>query len=476
MSSDSAAQTVQVSPSLPTESVTTSRKNSTDTSGAGKKDPDAKATSTRSAPAARPVGGSSKPERPEEKDTARTQAGAGESRAQSPESTRARSTESKGVLSSLASLAPRGSARRAGSGTRDVDTAAESSATATAASSRASSPGNTRDPDIRSRTSTGRKGGGSVSADADADADGAARRPAGRPGARALLRGSHRTVLTVAAVTGVVLVAGVLVGLRGGGAQDTAAPDPAASLFEPGEDGGSRGSVPGAIPLPTGHKSGSPSAAPTGGGPASHGAKKAAAAAVAADGGTSDSSSKSSSSSHDGGKTGSGSSSSSSSTHHSASTSSTTGTNSSTSTGGSTSPGGASGSGGSAAPGVMVFSHASGRCITVTGGQGKDGSPLQIRDCSGSTAQKWTFASDGTIRAFGLCMDAAGASTANGTVVQLAKCNGGPAQQFRLNARHDLTNVMANQCVDVKDQSTANGTRLQLWTCAGTGNQKWSKK
>ncbi|MGW5652642.1 ricin-type beta-trefoil lectin domain protein [Streptomyces humi] len=274
-------------------------------------------------------------------------------------------------------------------------------------------------------------------------------------------------MLTVAAVTGVVLVAGVLVGLRGGGSGHAkAGPDPAATLLEPGGDGGAQAGVPGALLPSSGHRSGAtPDAAAAGHtGHGQSGDGKHAASGPAKDGSHSAASGSSAASSHSG-DTSAG--------HASSSATHPAAQDTPAAAAATTAP---ASSGGSSSSGVMVFSHASHRCLTVAGGQGKDGSPLEIRDCSGSSAQKWTFASDGTIRAFGLCMDAAGASTANGTVVQLATCNGGPAQQFRLNVRQDLTSVLANKCVDVKDQQTANGTRLQLWSCAGTDNQKWSKK
>ncbi|MFF4579869.1 ricin-type beta-trefoil lectin domain protein [Streptomyces sp. NPDC001389] len=126
------------------------------------------------------------------------------------------------------------------------------------------------------------------------------------------------------------------------------------------------------------------------------------------------------------------------------------------------------------AAGVSVRSHASGRCIDVTGGQG-DGTPLQIWDCNGLSQQSWRFMNDGTVRALGMCMDVAWGATGNGAVIQLARCNGNPAQQFRLNSAHDLVNPRANKCVDVKDLQTGNGTRLQLWDCNGWDNQKWSR-
>lgn len=127
-----------------------------------------------------------------------------------------------------------------------------------------------------------------------------------------------------------------------------------------------------------------------------------------------------------------------------------------------------------AAPGVSVYSHDSGRCISAPAA--KDGTRLQIWDCDGSSSQKIDFRSDGTARVYGLCMDLAGASDSSGTPVQLARCNGGWAQKFKVNKSHDLVNTAIGKCVDITDKHTANGTELQLWTCYGTDNQKWSKR
>ncbi|MER5466333.1 RICIN domain-containing protein [Streptomyces sp. NPDC002668] len=144
-------------------------------------------------------------------------------------------------------------------------------------------------------------------------------------------------------------------------------------------------------------------------------------------------------------------------------------------------PSGSSGGGAPAAPkgkapapkGSVLISQDSKRCIDVVGGQGKDGAPLQILDCTGNAPQRWDFRSDGTVRALGLCMDVAWGSRDDGAVVQLANCSGNPAQQFVLTQAGDLVNRQADKCVDVKDNNQRNGARLQLWTCAGTANQKW---
>jgi hypothetical protein len=120
-----------------------------------------------------------------------------------------------------------------------------------------------------------------------------------------------------------------------------------------------------------------------------------------------------------------------------------------------------------------IKSYASNRCIDVTGGHAKDGTPLEILNCTSGARQKWTFESDGSLRSLGMCMDVAWASHANGAIIQLVRCNGGPAQKFVLNKAADLVNTGADKCVDIKDMKTANRTRLQLWSCGGTSNQKW---
>ncbi|MFD5266561.1 ricin-type beta-trefoil lectin domain protein [Streptomyces sp. NPDC058335] len=130
-------------------------------------------------------------------------------------------------------------------------------------------------------------------------------------------------------------------------------------------------------------------------------------------------------------------------------------------------------------PGQLIIGQASDRCIDVTGsrdGKGRDGTPLQIYDCSGTANQKWVFNGDGTVRSLGMCMDVAWGSREDGAVIQLARCSGNPAQQFVLSTAGDLVNPQADKCVDVKDGGTGNESKLQLWTCSGTPNQKWRVK
>lgn len=133
------------------------------------------------------------------------------------------------------------------------------------------------------------------------------------------------------------------------------------------------------------------------------------------------------------------------------------------------------GDGGNGSPGTdRIWNHNSDQCINVPGGEGKDGTPLQIFKCSGAQSQQWKFESDGTVRALGLCMDVAGGSTEDGTLIQLARCSGNPAQQFRLSEGSDLVNPQADKCVSVQDGRIQSGVWLVLGQCTGDDSQKWS--
>jgi beta-glucanase (GH16 family) len=115
-----------------------------------------------------------------------------------------------------------------------------------------------------------------------------------------------------------------------------------------------------------------------------------------------------------------------------------------------------------------------GKCVDVDGAKTANGTAVQLYDCNGTNAQKWTLSSDRTIRALGKCLDVTDGSTANGALVQLYDCNGSEAQKWVFSSAKDLVNPQANKCLDAKDTSSANGTRLQIWECGGTANQKWN--
>ncbi|MFI2510024.1 ricin-type beta-trefoil lectin domain protein [Streptomyces sp. NPDC018972] len=134
--------------------------------------------------------------------------------------------------------------------------------------------------------------------------------------------------------------------------------------------------------------------------------------------------------------------------------------------------GGSSGDGGTARTGAIK--GIGDMCVDVAGASTADRTPIQLHDCTGVDAQKWTLGADGTVRALGKCLDVRGGSTADGAPVQLYTCNGTKAQQWTYTSARDLTNIGADKCLDAKGGSSADGTPLQIWTCTGTANQKWT--
>ncbi|MFI5966011.1 ricin-type beta-trefoil lectin domain protein [Streptomyces asoensis] len=120
------------------------------------------------------------------------------------------------------------------------------------------------------------------------------------------------------------------------------------------------------------------------------------------------------------------------------------------------------------------FVGLAGKCLDVAGGAAVDGTAVQLYDCNGSAAQRWTVQPDGSLQALGKCLDVVGGSTSDGARTQLYTCNGTGAQRWSFDAgTGDVVNTAANKCLDVTDNSPANGARGQIWSCTGAANQKW---
>ncbi|MFE5512195.1 lectin [Streptomyces sp. NPDC056529] len=115
-----------------------------------------------------------------------------------------------------------------------------------------------------------------------------------------------------------------------------------------------------------------------------------------------------------------------------------------------------------------------GKCVDVAGANSANGTAVQLYDCNGTNAQRWSNPGDGTLRALGKCLDVVERSTADGAAVQLWDCSGGANQRWTVSGAGDIVNPAANKCLDVRDNSSANATRLQIWTCSGGANQKWN--
>ncbi|WP_320783024.1 ricin-type beta-trefoil lectin domain protein [Streptomyces sp. CRN 30] len=121
-----------------------------------------------------------------------------------------------------------------------------------------------------------------------------------------------------------------------------------------------------------------------------------------------------------------------------------------------------------------VIRGQNGMCVDIANADSSDGTPVQLHNCSGVAAQRWTFHDDGTVRAFDKCLDVAGAGTADGTPVQIVTCNGNQAQQWVHSQADDLVNPVSDKCLEARAGATGSGTRLQISTCTGAPYQKWT--
>ncbi|GAA1168742.1 RICIN domain-containing protein [Streptomyces rhizosphaericus] len=84
----------------------------------------------------------------------------------------------------------------------------------------------------------------------------------------------------------------------------------------------------------------------------------------------------------------------------------------------------------------------SNKCVDVPGASTADGTDLQLYDCNGTRAQKWTFNPETReVRALGKCMDVQqadasdfGGGTGDGARLIIHACHGGSNQKWRLSA------------------------------------------
>ncbi len=113
-------------------------------------------------------------------------------------------------------------------------------------------------------------------------------------------------------------------------------------------------------------------------------------------------------------------------------------------------------------------------CVDIPWANPANSTQVQIVNCSGNDAQKWTRGSDGTIKALGACLDVRASGTANGTPVQVYQCNNTAAQKWVYDtATKALKNPQSGKCLDVPSSQFNEGQKLQIWNCNQTNAQRW---
>jgi GH25 family lysozyme M1 (1,4-beta-N-acetylmuramidase) len=131
----------------------------------------------------------------------------------------------------------------------------------------------------------------------------------------------------------------------------------------------------------------------------------------------------------------------------------------------------------------LVQMERGGLCLTAAGSGLANGTPAEIKACTGSSAQTWTYAQDDTLRINNQCLTIP--TAAQGTVVELQPCASTPAQQWHLvhprglnpaigGHPTTLVNPWSGMCLADPGFSKAAGTKVELWPCNGYANQSWS--
>ncbi|WP_416973736.1 glycoside hydrolase family 27 protein [Streptomyces sp. 4F14] len=119
---------------------------------------------------------------------------------------------------------------------------------------------------------------------------------------------------------------------------------------------------------------------------------------------------------------------------------------------------------------------ASGRCLGVTGSSTAAGAAAAIRGCETAADRQWTSWAGGEIRVFGdKCLDAYDQGTADGTRVITWPCNGQDNQKWTTASDGTLRNVHAGKCLDTDRGGTGENTTLVLWTCDNRAGQRWTR-
>jgi parallel beta-helix repeat protein len=114
-------------------------------------------------------------------------------------------------------------------------------------------------------------------------------------------------------------------------------------------------------------------------------------------------------------------------------------------------------------------------CVTVVNESNAAGTAVQIWNCYGSPAQKYSWMADGSIRVFTsttpMCLGTTGTGQ-DGDRVVIQACSGAAQQKWTATAANEIRGING-KCLDIVNGSAANGARLMLWNCYGSTSQKW---
>jgi Ricin-type beta-trefoil lectin domain/Putative Ig domain len=115
-----------------------------------------------------------------------------------------------------------------------------------------------------------------------------------------------------------------------------------------------------------------------------------------------------------------------------------------------------------------------GKCLNDPGDRTANGTRLVLWNCQSGSEQRWTIASDGTIRVHGRCLDIAGSDGFAGQPVLLEPCGGSAREKWVQGTAGELVNPGSGLCLTDPGSSTANGAVPAMGTCRRTPSATWT--
>lgn len=115
-----------------------------------------------------------------------------------------------------------------------------------------------------------------------------------------------------------------------------------------------------------------------------------------------------------------------------------------------------------------AITGAGGHCLDARGQIALLGSNLSVYNCNNTLSQKWTLATDGTLRVAGMCAAATGT-----TSVHVATCDTDDVSLWSRGSGGTLISKSTSNCLTDPDAGAKTGNSLRLTTCGTTG-QSWS--
>jgi hypothetical protein len=114
-----------------------------------------------------------------------------------------------------------------------------------------------------------------------------------------------------------------------------------------------------------------------------------------------------------------------------------------------------------------------GHCLAISGSSGYSGKGVQLATCNGSVRELWTQGSKGELvsPASKLCLTDPGASKGSGVVPVMGGCNGKGYEQWTLPGQEAQN--MLGECADDYHSIGTNGARIDNYGCNGTAAQSW---